>query len=230
MRTKVLVAALLLALPACQLPSVPVLAPSHTDALSHGSLPPPHAYLPAPSGPIEAPRDDDTPRKGAGHVYGDKLFVVDAHYGVPILQRAVFWDGNAEIYNLGLGASNYWFLSDWFAFRISLDANYFYQHGGQYAGEIESGGRFYVFDFDNWSAYWDMTGGFEYATDQVPVGGTYWNFTFSWGPGADIRLSENTDLLVGVTFHHMSNALGRTNGRNPSQNEGRFYVGFGWSW
>jgi hypothetical protein len=36
-------------------------------------------------------------------------------------------------------------------------------------------------------------------------------------------------FLIGAHYHHLSNALGRENLRNPSQNEVRAWVGFIWN-
>ncbi|MGE0145395.1 MAG: hypothetical protein AB7I19_19430 [Planctomycetota bacterium] len=225
MRARTWTLALLSVCIGCQ--SAPVRLPLAEPTASAG--PSPLATSPAGTPTQEAAPTAE--RRGAGHVAGDRIFSIDAHLGVPILDRAIFWDGNAEKDNFGLGVNNYWFLSDWFALRATLNANVFKVPGRDtLAGEIEAGGRFYVWDFDTWSVFWDQTGGFEYANDQVPPGGTYWNFTFSFGPGADIPIGDDAHLMLGMRFHHMSNALGRTSARNPSQNEGRFYIEYGWNW
>lgn len=43
--------------------------------------------------------------------------------------------------------------------------------------------------------------------------------TFGFGGGVDLPVGAGTSLLLGATYHHISNALGRENERNPSQNE-----------
>jgi hypothetical protein len=181
----------------------------------------------APDSP-PAPR---SPGRGAGRQEGDRLAVVHAQYGIPILQRAIFWDGNSEVDNFGVGLSNYWFLSDCFAFRTTLNATWFRNEGNdRIAGEIEVGGRWYAYDFDTWTVFWDITAGYQHGNNTVPPGGTEWNYTFSFGPGVDVPLDEHSAILGGVTFHHFSNALGRENDRNPSQNDARVWLGYGWTW
>jgi hypothetical protein len=41
-----------------------------------------------------------------------------------------------------------------------------------------------------------------------------------------VPVSPNLDFQSGLTYHHVSNALGRENDRNPSQNEAQLWVGF----
>ena len=40
--------------------------------------------------------------------------------------------------------------------------------------------------------------------------------------------NATTNLVTGVDYHHISNALGRDNERNPSQNEARLWIGLEW--
>lgn len=167
---------------------------------------------------------------GAGHVAGDRMVVVSGHRATPILGKAIFWDGNGEVENAGLGVSNYWFAQDWLGLRATANANYFAQDDAAVGIEFETGARLYALHYDGWSAYWDVTGGYQYANTPVPPGGTAWNYTFAGGPGADVRLTQSTDLLIGATFHHISNARGRASLSNPSQNDVRLYVGLGWTW
>ncbi|MCC6785578.1 MAG: acyloxyacyl hydrolase [Planctomycetes bacterium] len=178
-----------------------------------------------------SPRAPRSPGRGAGRPEGDRLAVVHLQYGIPILQRAIFWDGNSEVDNFGGGLSNFWFLSDCFALRTTLNATWFRNEGNdRIAGEIEVGGRWYAYDFDTWTLFWDTTAGYQHGNNTVPPGGTEWNFTFSFGPGVDVPLDEHSAILGGVTFHHFSNALGRENDRNPSQNDARVWLGYGWTW
>jgi len=45
----------------------------------------------------------------------------------------------------------------------------------------------------------------------------------------EIPWGEGSSLLLGATYHHISNALGHDNPRNPSQNEARLWVGYAWN-
>ena len=76
----------------------------------------------------------------------------------------------------------------------------------------------------------DGTVGYLRTTRDVPPRGTQWNYTFSFGPGIDVPICHNTHMLIGSSYHHISNALGRQSQRNPSQNEVRLWLGFEWTW
>ncbi|MBI5851956.1 MAG: hypothetical protein HZB39_13160 [Planctomycetes bacterium] len=185
-------------------PRPPIFAVSFLLALSACQVPPAASSLRAAHQPppsfASAQETPSRETRGAGRKDGDRLAVVHTQYGIPILQRAIFWDGNSEVDNFGVGLSNFWFLSDWFAFRSTLNATWFRNEGNdRIAGEFESGGRFYAHDFSGCSLFFDFTGGYQ-------------------------------QVLCGVTFHHFSNALGRENDRNPSQNDARLWIGYGWTW
>ena len=214
---------LLIALTACQLTP-----PRPQYALVSAPQDPEPAPAAAPAAPA-APEGFDAPAIGAGHQDGDSMMVVHLQYGVPILQKAIFWDGNAEVDDFGIGVSNYWFVSNSFAWSATLNGTVFKTADGDvYAGEIELGGRWYVWDIAGGGVFWDTTGGYQQSHGAIPPGGTEWNYTFSFGPGIDLPLTRSSGFVAGVTFHHMSNALGRNTPRDPSQNEGRFHFGFGW--
>lgn len=150
-----------------------------------------------------------------------------AYYGIPILQKSFFWDGNGEVDVFGFKARHLWFTSDHVALGAGLTLMNFLLGGAdEYAAEAEAVGRFYVHSSPDWALFVETTGGFMQATDAVPPGGTEWNFTFSFGPGVDIPVGDGVDLVTGVTYHHMSNALGHENPRNPSQNEAQIWLGF----
>lgn len=161
------------------------------------------------------------------HRAGDTSFETRAHYGVPVLDRSFFWYGKGESDNAGasLFASRY--VTDAFALGAGATvANWFV--GGDDAQSVEAcvGGR--VYPFDSLPLFWQGTGGFMQATDNIPPGGTEWNFTFSFGPGLELPIRDHEALVFGVDYHHTSNALGRDSERNPSQNEARLWAG--WSW
>ena len=86
------------------------------------------------------------------------------------------------------------------------------------------------------------------AADSGPLGNggnlvNFFNDPAQWVPGrfgnalqfdgtanyVDLPVGDKSSLIVGCTYHHISNALGRMNDRNPSQNEARFFVGFAWT-
>ncbi len=81
----------------------------------------------------------------------------------------------------------------------------------------------------DWPVFIDGNAGYQLANDQIPPGGTVWNFTFGFGGGFELPVDRDTALLAAIDYHHISNALGRNNDRNPSQNEARLWLGVEWT-
>lgn len=162
------------------------------------------------------------------HKCGEAIAEVRGDLGVPILQKALLWDGNGEVDNYGVGARGLYCFDDGLALGVGINGLLYKTRGHDTeAGEFELIGRGYLLRDEGLRVFWDLTGGWHQADHRVPDGGTQWGMTFSFGPGLELPLGGGTNLVLGGTFHHLSNALGRHNDRNPSQNEGRFFVGFG---
>ncbi|MCA8951796.1 MAG: hypothetical protein KDE27_19965 [Planctomycetes bacterium] len=159
-------------------------------------------------------------------IAGESDLQVSAFAGIPILQKSFFWDGNGEDDTAGAKLRYLWHATDDLAIGAGLTGVGFFRGGRDgLAGEIEAVGRYFFYRGDSLGVYWDLTGGWLQANDQVPVGGTEWNMTFSFGPGLQVPIEDRLDLITGVTYHHVSNALGRQNDRNPSQNEAQLWLG-----
>ncbi|MGE3174657.1 MAG: hypothetical protein AB7O97_18640 [Planctomycetota bacterium] len=161
---------------------------------------------------------------------GEREWQARVFYGVPLLQKSFFWDGNGEVDTAGLKLRHLWQVTDRFALGPGLTLqNWFAGGPDMQSAEVEAVGRFLgqVGDLD---VFAEFTGGFLQATRAVPIGGTDWNFTFSFGPGLRIPLDADHALDLGATWHHVSNALGRDNPRNPSQNEVQMWVGMAFRW
>lgn len=153
---------------------------------------------------------------------------VHAHHGIPILQKSFFWDGQGEVEDSGIGVQAGHFVAEGVALGGKLGATSWWTGGRDvYSGELE--GLLRIYPWSHGPVFFDGTTGFQLANDQIPPGGTLWNFSFGFGGGVDLPVGEDTSLLVGATYHHISNALGRDNDRNPSQNEARLWIGFGWT-
>lgn len=194
------------------------------------SAPPPLADVGWTAACHDRPQEDRPPKQGASRDARSTVAVVRGHYGVPILQKALFWDGNGEVDDFGLGGQLLAFLCDRFAIGAGLNGTVYKTPGqDEFGAEFEGIARVFPFDLEGTSPFLDFTAGWMQTTGRVPPGGTEWNFTFSFGPGLDIPIGPGTSLQLAAIFHHMSNALGRQNDRNPSQNEGRFWAGVAWS-
>ncbi|WP_428009724.1 acyloxyacyl hydrolase [Baaleninema sp.] len=66
--------------------------------------------------------------------------------------------------------------------------------------------RWHLVRQDNWSLYVDGGAGILGTTNDVPAAGTSFNFTPQAGGGATIALTDEKRLMLGLRWHHISNA------------------------
>lgn len=90
--------------------------------------------------------------------------------------------------------------------------------------------RFHVFTFGDrkdWTVFLDGGAGLLVTTDVVPAGGTGFNFTPRAGFGFTHRLSDESEtrLVLGLRWHHISNARINGDDRNPGRDGINLYVG-----
>ena len=90
--------------------------------------------------------------------------------------------------------------------------------------------RHHFKEWDRGTFFGDVSFGPWYGFDEVPVGGTHFNFVTRVGVGATHRLENDTRLLAGVRWFHLSNAQIKGKARNPSINGVEIYLGLGWQW
>lgn len=158
---------------------------------------------------------------------GAQTLTARTHYGIPILQKAIFWDGNGEVSDNGLSLQYHRYVADRVALGLGTTAAAWWTGGRDvYSAEIE--GLLRIHPVRDWPVFLDGSAGFQQANHRIPPGGTHWNFSFAFGGGFEVPIDRGVSLLTGVHFHHISNALGRENPRNPSQNEARLWIGFAW--
>ncbi len=165
---------------------------------------------------------------GLVHEAGAETVSVQAFHGVPILQKSFFWDGNGEVDDSGLGAQYLRYFADGVALGAGLNAATWWTAGSDvYSAELELRGRLHP--LQGLPVFVDGSSGFQIANDQIPPGGTVWNFSFGFGLGLEAPLRDSLNVQCGAFYHHISNALGRDNDRNPSQNEARLWIGLCWT-
>jgi len=168
------------------------------------------------------------PAAGVQHGAGDTFASVGAFYGVPVLGKSFFWDGNGEVDDSGLDLHAGRFVEEDVAIGVgSRFATWWTPGKDVYSGEFE--GLLRIYPVHSLPLFVDGTGGYQLANDDIPPGGTVWNFTFGFGSGVDLAVGDHSSVQMGATYHHISNALGRQNDRNPSQNEVRFWLGYAWN-
>lgn len=83
--------------------------------------------------------------------------------------------------------------------------------------------RWHLVRQENWSLYIDGGAGLLGTTEAVPTGGSTFNFTPQAGGGATVRLNEERHLMVGLRWHHISNA--ELFDGNPGRDSVMGYVG-----
>lgn len=130
-----------------------------------------------------------------------------------------------ETRNFGLaGAGISHFFLDGNSINLELNGMAFDQPGDDAVGlNLAAILRWDFIRQQNWSLYIDGGAGLLGTTDSVPSDGSSFNFTPQVGGGATIRLNERNRLMVGVRWHHISNA--NTFDSNPGQDLIFGYVG-----
>lgn len=93
------------------------------------------------------------------------------------------------------------------------------------AGAVFVLGRSILYSVDRVSFYIDGGGGYSWANAAVPVGGTTYNFNARAGLGLTYRLADDTYLLGGARYFHLSNAQAHGQDKNPSYDGVEYYVG-----
>jgi len=172
-------------------------------------------------------------RHGGLHHKGERMASVQMQGTAwPFHGHALAWLGEESHSYLGGGFFNHWFTSD----RIALGAglmynNYQFDGRNVASGEIQANYRQYLFEHDRkYTYFFETFCGAQWGETEIPRGATRYEYTFGFGPGMEVRLSDKYSVLAGAQFHHQSNALGRTAPENPSQNDLRLWVAFGWMW
>jgi len=145
------------------------------------------------------------------------------------LGAGVAIDGNATDTNVY--AMTHFFIADDFEFNLTFGGFYNNQAGKDaVSGNFALGFRWHFDNEPEQSWYFDFGIGVLGATDEVPQGGTKFNFTPRAGIGTTIKLSDDSParLDLGVRWHHISNANTSGGGNNPARDSIMFYAGVSW--
>ena len=134
--------------------------------------------------------------------------------------------------HLGLlgGGLSYFVVQD---LSLELEASLLYisQIGNDaVGGNLSLLARWHFHAEETWSLYVDFGSGLLGTTDEVPgptnvfpEGAAQFNFTPQAGLGLSYEVAPETRLLVGLRWHHISNA--RTNETNPGRDSFLIYAG-----
>lgn len=83
----------------------------------------------------------------------------------------------------------------------------------------------------SWRLYLDAGAGLLYASEAVPAGGKEFNFTPQAGVGASFDIgNEGARWMLGVRWHHVSNARFEGQLSNPGSDAIMGYVGMSFPW
>lgn len=119
------------------------------------------------------------------------------------------------------------FLIDDFEFIGEIGGWYFAQDGDDSAG-LNPGFtfRWHFINRDRWTLYADAGIGLLFATDDVPDGGSSFDFMPRAGGGVSFRLTdEGLRGYVGARWHHVSNARINGDSANPDRDGVMIYGG-----
>jgi hypothetical protein len=134
------------------------------------------------------------------------------------------FDGSTDI---PLRGAYSYFLGDGVEFSLELDGWYFAQEGPDAVGaSISTIFRWHFYRKDPWTAYIDAGIGVMGASDEVPDGGTQFNFLPQAGAGVTRRLNDRgLRLQLGLRWHHISNARSQGDDENPDRDAPMLYGG-----
>jgi hypothetical protein len=76
------------------------------------------------------------------------------------------------------------------------------------------------------SVFWEIGPGISYATNEVPVGGTRFNYVFQVGSGMSYTFSSGVNLVGGLRWLHLSNNSLNGRDKNPDIQAVGIYVGW----
>lgn len=123
---------------------------------------------------------------------------------------------------LGAGISH--FFINGHSINLELNSLYFDQTGDNAVGiNLTALLRWHFYRQPNWSLYIDGGAGILGTTNDVPSAGSSFNFTPQVGGGATIRLNDEQRLMLGLRWHHISNA--DLYEANPGRDSVMGYVG-----
>lgn len=139
--------------------------------------------------------------------------------------------GVASEFKDGADVNIFWSYNYFVVEAVELDAElggwYFNQSGDDAMGINPAiNFRWHFLNREKWSLFADIGIGVLAATDEVPDGGSSFDFTPRAGMGFTREISENgTRLLAGVRWQHFSNARIFGDDENPGRDEVMLYAG-----
>jgi hypothetical protein len=182
-------------------------------SLEHLTVAPAPQEVQEPAGQAEALPPPRPPRFGAANTW--RLNVFGGGGQKP--------DGDDETMLRGGVGFSYFFIDN-LSWEIELSALHFEQHGPDAdAGNAALLLRWHLLSDVNWSLFVEMGAGIMLSTEDIPPGGSAFNFTPQAGGGFTVELHEDVRLHVGARMHHVSN--GSLYDGNPGLDSWLVYLG-----
>lgn len=139
-------------------------------------------------------------------------------------------DDNVHMYNGHVGVGYYF--ADNLSFNLQSSGYYGTKlstvgapnEGSFYGSSVEGLFRYHAAHYGTWSVFVEAGTGISQMSRSVPTGGTHFNFVLTAGVGLTKRLDENTYLIGGCRWFHLSNGS-FFNDSNPGLDAKMFYGG-----
>lgn len=123
-----------------------------------------------------------------------------------------------------LGGGPGYFIIDNISLNAELNGLYVDQRGpNAWAGNFNLLVRWHFLPKETWSLYIDGGAGLLSASNPIPPNGTRFNFTPQAGGGVSFETVPDIRIMLGIRWHHISNA--NTSGNNPGRDNVIGYVG-----
>jgi len=154
----------------------------------------------------------------------------DPRYGDEGSRWLTFQTGAApsdESIDVGIAASYNEFIVDDVEYLLELSTWTFLEDGTSESFGVAAalGFRWHFIHRERWTLFADIGIGFLLATQEVPPGGTRFNFMPRAGVGFTRQIAGEARLIGGLRWHHISNARIVGESRNPARDAPLLYVG-----
>ncbi|MFW5653085.1 MAG: acyloxyacyl hydrolase, partial [Planctomycetota bacterium] len=142
---------------------------------------------------------------------------------------------DGEQYHLGWEAN--YFVAEDFSMNFGISGIFFDQPERETTNDAVGGNftllfRWHFFVRERWTVFLDGGAGLLLASEEIPEGGTNFNFTPQAGIGMTFALGDRgrSRLVTALRWHHISNARIRGVDNNPGRDSIMAYIGIAVPW
>lgn len=139
------------------------------------------------------------------------------------IRAAQDFEANTDV---SLFTQQTWFVVDDIEIGAELAGWWIFQDDDTWGASSSLVVRYHFYQQPNYSVFFEGGIGLFIASDNVPDDGTSFGFMPRAGFGTSIRIDDSdTRLMLGIHWHHISNARLNGEARNPSRDAVGFYAG-----